>query len=984
MNMRLAIALLACASGVQAASPAATPRLEQSFNSGWETFSARFDDPAAAFAGRKPIPSADWKLLATPSQETEHENSPATNAFDNDPGTFWHTRYSGGADKMPHELVIDLGKTVEASAFFYQGRLGDCKNGFVRDFETYLSASTANWGSPVTKAACSDRPGPQVFDFDQPRKGRYLKFIAKSSLNNAPFAGAAEIGLLDTSAKILGTSWESQFTTEHADQTQVLNPMTDADLVKIRAGFSGAEWKPITLPHTAAIEPREITAPKKLIAFYRKTFTPPAAWRGRRVVLEFEGVMQISDYWLNGRHIHFQAGGYMGFIIDLSDKLHYGQPNEIIVRADNREHPLVPPGKPVGSLDFCYHSGIYRDVNLTVTDPLHITHPLEAKTIAGGGIFVTYPQVSVESATVQVNIQLRNGRKAEQQVDVKATLLDSSDSSALAERIPLAPGETKEITLAVKVANPRLWHPDTPNLYTLRTDILVDGKSIDSQSTRIGIRQFTASKAEGLKINGRPFRFTGANRHMEYPWIGNALSNAANYRDAWIIKSAGLNFVRLSHYPQDPSFYEACDELGILLADAIPGWQFYNRNPEFTNRVDRDVREMIRRDRNHPSVLLWEVSLNEAYPPIEFCRKLVDIAHEEFPGCLTSGDTYHAGPKKPTNYDVPHTTFTEANETFSRPLMAQPDQPGYNREYGDYEFGGGGSTTRRRRGAGEEELLNACWNFYWETNLLQNDWPRSIGNSIWVMFDHNRGCEPRVSCCGASDILRLPKFTYYFFQSQRNPDLPSVGAGIGAGPMVYIANYWTPRPSPAKVVVFSNCDEVELLLNGKTVARRKPDSGPDTPHPQFAPALKLERWGGGNGLHLDHPAFTFHSVPFEAGELRAVAYRDGKKVAEHIVRTPGKPAAIRLVSDLAGKPIAESAKDTLFVRAEILDAAGTVIPDASMPVTFTVDGAELASPASVPAEAGTATALILTPATGGPVKISVTAQGLPPASLVIR
>ncbi len=953
-----------------------------SFDDGWESFTVRLNEADSAFAGRKPIPSAGWKVLSVSSQETQSESAPAAKAFDNDPGTFWHTRYTGGTDKMPHELVIDLGKAVEASAFFYQGRQDASKNGLVRDFETYFSESSADWGAPVVKAACSDRSAPQVFDFQQPRKGRHLKFVAKSALNGAPFAGAAELGLLGISAKSLGTSWESQFTTEHTDQSQALAPMTDADLVKLRPGFAKADWKPVMLPHTAVIEPREISNPQTVLAFYRKTFTPPAEWQGKRVALEFEGVMQISDYWLNGEHLHFQAGGYMGFVLDLSDKLKFGQPNELIVRADNREHPLVPPGKPVKSMDFCYHSGIYRDVNLLVTDPLHITHPLEADTVAGGGIFVTYPEVSAESATVQIKVQIKNNRQNSSDAAVRCSLSDRPDLSAVSESIPLASGETKEVILQIKVQNPKLWYPDSPNLYSLKTELIADQQTVDTQSQRIGIRKFEVSKAEGLKINGKPIRIVGANRHQEYPWIGNALSNEANYRDAWIIKNGGFNLVRLCHYTQDPSFYEACDELGILVTDEIPGWQFFNKNPEFTNRVFRDTREMIRRDRNHPCVLFWETSLNEANPPVEFSRKLVVIAHQEFPGCLTSGDSSYTGPKNPTTFDVPHNTFVQTKDSITRKQLVETNNPCYNREYGDYEFGGGSSTTRRRRSAGEQELLNACWNFYWEDNLLQKDWPQTIGNCIWVMFDHNRGWDPRVSCCGAADLLRIPKFTYYFYQSQRNPAVASVGHGIEAGPMVYIANYWTPRPSPAKVVVFSNGEEVELMLNGKSVARQKPDEGPDTAHPQFSDKPGLSRWDGGNCRNLDHPAFTFN-ISFESGELKAVAYINGRKVAEHAVKTPGKPAKIRLTPDLAGKPLAKAAKDTLFIRAEIIDGNGTMIPDATLPVSFKLANAELASPETVPAEAGIATALIITHGNGA-VAVTATAEGLPSAQITIN
>lgn len=938
------------------------------FNRGWQTFTISFDDAAAAFGNRTRMDSKDWKVVRVSSEETKEAPNDAAKAFDNDPGTFWHTRYSDQRDAYPHELVIDLGKRAKASAFYYRPRPG-IGNGRVKEFAVYLSDKQDDWAAPVAQGTLTGKDGVQVVDFQEAKSGRYLRFVALSSINKQPFGGAAELGLLDASEKILGTTWESQFTTEHADRSQTLAPMTDEDLAKLRDAFTKADWKPVTLPATAIIEPREIASPKKVLAFYRKTFIAPKDWENQRVAIEFEGVMQVSDYWLNGQHIHFQAGGYMGFVIDLTGKLKLGEENELIVRADNREHPLVPPGKPVGSLDFCYHSGIYRDAYLHVTDPLHITHELQSDTTAGGGVFVTYPKVSDELATVQVKVQVANGRKTAANATVQCAIDDTHASSPIA----LAPGETKDVTLQLDINHPKLWHPDSPNLCTLKTTLQLDGQTVDARDTRIGIRSFTVSKAEGLKINGKPFTFTGANRHQEYPWIGNAVPNNANYRDAWLMKQAGFNFVRLSHYPQDPSFYDACDELGLLIADAIPGWQFYNRNPEFISRVERDCREMIRRDRNHPSVLLWEVSLNESYPPVAFCNHLVDIAHEEFPGCLTTGDTYHAKPTNPTKYDVPHTTFMEKGGYMPRPILAQPDSPAYSREYGDYEFGGGQSTTRQRRGAGEDALLTSCWNFYWEHNQELKDKPWKVGDCIWVMFDHNRGVEAKVSACGAADLLRLPKFSYYFFQSQRD----------ASSPMVYIANYWTKRDGAGKVVVFSNADEVELFVNGKSIARQKPDAGPDTPHIQFARNQNLQRWDGGNANQLTHPAFTFMNVTYAPGALKAVAYRNGKVVAEQSVYTPGAPAKIKLAIDTCNRPISQDRKDAVFVRAEILDVDNHPIPDARVPVEFKVTGAELASPSTVDAEAGIATALIVTPGEGKPIVITASSLGMETATVTV-
>ena len=246
---------------------------------------------------------------------------------------------------------------------------------------------------------------------------------------------------------------------------------------------------------------------------------------------------------------------------------------------------------------------------------------------------------------------------------------------------------------------------------------------MDEKVTRIGIRSFNITKNEGLLINGAPYHLRGTNRHQNYPYIGNALSDEANYRDAWLIKAAGMDAVRTGHHPMDPAFMDAADELGILIINCIPGWQYMNMNPSFTDHVMQDIRQTIRRDRNHASVLLWEVSLNETYPPAEFRCRQVAVARSEWRGTknfFTSGDSYFTK----ACYDVPYDEYN--GDSGDRNHTTYSDNAFLIREYGDYEFGGGSSTTRQLRSAGEKGMLHQAWNFQWSHNKNQKYIPRPL------------------------------------------------------------------------------------------------------------------------------------------------------------------------------------------------------------------------------------------------------------------
>ncbi|MDZ7290583.1 MAG: DUF4982 domain-containing protein [candidate division KSB1 bacterium] len=729
--------------------------------------------------------------------------------------------------------------------------------------------------------------------------------------------------------------------------------------------YDDTAWETVTLPHTPRIEPLVVNDQWQGICWYRKKFAIEEIHRGKKIFIEFEAAMQIAEVWVNGKHKTTHYGGYLPFTIDLTDDIHFDKPNLIAVRLDNRDNPEVPPGKPLKELDFCMYGGLYRNIKLHLTDKLHITDAVQANRVAGGGIFVRYPLVKNDLAQVWVQTHVVNENNEPRKFKVISRLFDDKKkliAEKTSEEATLASLEDRHIVQILEVSRPKLWHPNSPHLYALYSLVLYNDKVVDKVATRIGIRHISFSAKNGFMINGERFYLRGTNRHQEYPYLGYALPDNAHYRDALKIKQAGFDFVRLSHYPHAKAFMEACDELGILVMDAIPGWQFFG-NEIFQQRSLQDCRDMIRRDRNHPSVILWEVSLNESDMTKEFMEKAHRIAHEEYPGdqCYTCGWQDYA-------YDV----FIPARQHAKAPEYWKTydnNKPLFIAEYGDWEYYAQNAgfnqaefknlapeerTSRQLRGHGEKRLLQQALNYQEAFN--DNLASPAVGCANWLIFDYNRGYADDLEASGIIDIFRIPKFAYYFFKSQRPPDT-SLKIPGESSPFVYIANYWKGN-SDGQVKIFSNCQTVTLFLNGKEIATRLPDRD------LYSNNLK-------------YPPFSFNVNGFHAGELEAIGFVKGKRVASHKVKTPLEPYRLHLtVADDGVRPKAGK-KDVLFVYAAVLDENGTLVPTATNTVRFELRGhGRLIGQNPIDAEAGIASILVETQGEKGVVEINAASTGL--------
>lgn len=746
-----------------------------------------------------------------------------------------------------------------------------------------------------------------------------------------------------------GSDWSSQFNIQHVEaQNQALAVHPDT-LKQEFNQLSMGNWEKINLPHTPFVEPLVVLHQWQGICYYRKILNVSKKEIDKQLWLEFEGAMHLADVWVNGQHLIQHSGGYTPFVVDVTGMLHADRGNEILVRLDNRNNPLIPPGKPLETLDFCYYGGLYRDVNLIVKHPVHITHPIMANEVAGGGIFVTYPYVSKQEAEIKVKTQVSNKVGTQRHLTIRHTLYEWSKKKGRGKKVALvesplvlAAGTTQHHTQQFTVNNPKLWYPDSPALYVLRTEVMDGRKVTDCEDTRIGIRRIEMTREKGFVINDKPLKLEGSNRHQEYPYVGNAISDQAQYRDMYQIRDNGFNTVRLGHYPQDPSVLEACDELGLLVIEPIPGWQFFNKAQGFVDHTYKDIRDLIRRDRNHPSVIMWETTLNESWPPKSWKDQAVRIAHEEFPGdqCYTSGDTY--------GYDGFDVCYNDWKEGYNRPNTTS--KPGFIREYYDYEFGGHNSTTRVTRGDGDYALMQNAWNAQWSHNRYRAYYPWTIGGAVWSMYDYNRGCCDNICYSGLADLFRLPKFGLLYFRTQMKE-----GTFTPAGPMTYevfINSHWLEGSSDT-LQVYGNVDEVKLQLNGRVIARQYPDDKPST-------SEYVSRPDGGNAENIDFPPFTFFNVNWERGELKAIGYKDGKAVAEHVVRTPGAVEAMDITYFESG--VSASCRDLLIVYVNLKDLQGTgCFGENNREVKLEVlQGGELRGPATIKAEAGVASFLVAT------------------------
>ena len=745
--------------------------------------------------------------------------------------------------------------------------------------------------------------------------------------------------------------------------------------------FNDKDWTVVSLPDGIEYLPTEASGCINYQGevWYRKHFTPDAALKGKKLFLHFEAIMGKSKVFVNGKLLTEHFGGYLPVIADVTDVLDWNGDNVIAVWADNSDDPSYPPGKAQDVLDYTYFGGIYRDCWLIAHNNVFITDPNYENEVAGGGLFVAFGKVSDALAEVQLKIHVRNATKNPFSGRVEYMLLqpDGTEVARLSDKIQVKAGRATTVSDRMPVKQPMLWTPSTPTLYNLLVRVLdKEGNVIDGYRRRIGIRSIEFKGKDGFYLNGRPYGkpLIGANRHQDFAIVGNAVANSIHWRDAKKLKDVGMEIIRNAHCPQDPAFMDACDELGLFVIVNTPGWQFWNDAPEFAQRVYSDIRNVVRRDRNHPSVWLWEPILNETWYPADFAKNTRDIVDAEYPYpyCYSGSDSEARGHENFPVYFAHPANMQDASKEID------PTKTYFTREWGDNvdDWSSHNSPSRVARNWGEQPMRVQAQHYacpYYPVtsyDVLYKQSPQHVGGCLWHSFDHQRGYHPDPFYGGLMDVFRQPKYSYYMFMAQR----PAVknDRNAGSGPMVYIAHEMTPF-SGKDVTVYSNCDEVRLTFNkgGKTYTYKKDKNRPGMPSPVITFPDVYD--------FMVDKAFS-RTQKQDDVYLLAEGLIDGKVVATHKVVPARRPEKILLWMDNEGTDLKADGSDFVTVVAAVADKNGNIKRLNNYNIRFSIEGegrllggpGVLANP--VPVKWGTAPVLVQS--TLKPGKIRITASVL--------
>ena len=532
--------------------------------------------------------------------------------------------------------------------------------------------------------------------------------------------------------------------------------------------------KRVTLPHS--IDEGEIgfeasgCVNRQQPAWYRRKFD----WKrhGARQFLHFEAIMGKSRVALNGKVVAEHFGGYLPIHAEVTGVLKDGE-NLLEVWCDNSNDPNYPPGKRQDLLDFAYFGGIYRDAYLVETGAAYVTDSGE------GGVWITSNLGGDGKWTVRAD----------------ATLGGETDGAA-AELYY----DGVRVVSPFHPENPALWSPEEPNLHWLRVDVKKDGRLTDRVNVRFGIRDFEMTP-EGFVLNGQPYpkKLIGANRHQDYAFIGNALPNSLHWRDVKKFKDCGMNIFRSAHYPQDPAFMDACDEMGMFVIVATPGWQFWNgKNPAFAARVYDDIEKMVRRDRSRPSLLFWEPILNETHFPGDFTTNAVASVKRNAspPNDKCACDLQSAGSDM---CDIPYAHAPVAGCA------------AFRREWGDAvdNWNAQCSVSRVLREWGEVAQVRQARHYQKFIAELESFAPSHFGGCLWHGTDHARGYHPDNFYGGILTYARQKKYSWYAFK-----------AALTEKPFVFAAHEMAPY-SPDDFAVFANCPYKATLM-GRPFDPKKP------------------------------------------------------------------------------------------------------------------------------------------------------------------
>ncbi|WP_239544348.1 glycoside hydrolase family 2 TIM barrel-domain containing protein [Virgibacillus halotolerans] len=713
--------------------------------------------------------------------------------------------------------------------------------------------------------------------------------------------------------------------------------------------FDDTSWRQLDLPHDWSIEldfnPDSAATHEGGYldggtGWYRKTFTMPSSMKDKRISIDFDGVYMNSTTYLNGKELGTYPYGYNGFSYDMTDDLYTdGRENVLVVKVNN-EQP---------SSRWYSGSGIYRNVNLTVTDPVHVERH---------GTFVTTPDLETayeqDKADVNVKTKVENTSDQTAKAKVKSTIFDEDDkavATVTSKAKQLEKGKVTDFEDNAIIDHPTLWDIEHAYRYKLVTEVIVNEKVMDTYDTPFGVRYFDIDSEEGFSLNGKDMKLHGASMHHDQGALGAATNARAVERQMQIMKDMGINAIRVTHNPASPELLEAANKIGLVVIDeAFDSWNHskkeYDYGRFFNEWAEHDIKEMVDRGKNEPSIIMWsignEIVGTDSEDGVKTAKNLVNWVKEvDTTRPTTIGEDKTRGDKENV---TPINKYIE--EIFNTVDVvglnySENNYAGYHELNPDWKFyGSETSSATRSRGVYTHPY---DYNQSTEYDDLQqssydNDyvsWGRTAedawkpdrdlkhiaGQFIWTGFDYIGEPTPyydsfpaKSSYFGAVDTAGFPKDIFYYYQSQWKEE-----------PMVHILPHWNWEDGEkVRVLTYTNADKVELFLNGESIGERSYES-------------KETSWGSSYKETTDGDTYLEWEVPFESGTLEAVAKdKNDQVIAKDKVATAGEPAEVRLTADR--QVIAADGKDLSYITVDVVDSEGNIVPDAENLVQFNLTG----------------------------------------------
>ena len=569
--------------------------------------------------------------------------------------------------------------------------------------------------------------------------------------------------------------------------------------------YKKAEFVDVRIPHTVKELPFNYFSEEEYqtVSEYRKTLFVDDSCKGDKIFLTFEGVAHYAEVFLNGKKIGEHYSGYTAFTLDITEKLNYRENNELSVRVDSRESLNIPPFGNV--IDYMTYGGIYRDVYIEIKNPTYLSE-----------VFVS------GNAAKELNSRIKLSGKPTRAMRVRQKVVIGGKEKVLFDIVA-----EPEISISVEMENVKLWSVDSPNLYTVITELLVNGEVVDDHEMRVGFRD-AEFKKDGFYLNGKKLKIRGLNRHQSYPYVGYAMPKSMQEMDADVLKNElGLNAVRTSHYPQSHYFIDRCDEIGLLVLTEIPGWQYIG-DEKWQEQAIRNTEEMVLQYRNHPSIIMWGVRINESPDNEELYTKTNALAHKLDPTRDTGG--IRCFKKSQLLEDV--YTYNDFIHDGKKPgcdpkylVTSDLEKPYIVTEYGGHMFPTKSFDSEEHRV--EHAMRHAR---VLDSIASHQDISGSFG---WCMADYNThkdfGSGDRICYHGVLDMFRNHKLAAAVYSSQQDktPVLEvSSSMDIGEHPACIKGNIWA----------FTNAEELHVYKNG-TLIKRYDGSDASFKHLNHSPIL---------------------------------------------------------------------------------------------------------------------------------------------------